>query len=277
VLATLVLVLSACSAAPAAQAANQAANGAANNRSSAAVESSATGATATPQVATVTAKQDAQRNSAAADQPPANTDELIALKLALGTLKLQGTDQAITADQSASLVSLWTEYQTLSASLNPQQGAPGQDGSGQGQPPAQGQDPSAQVTPDPTQAAAAQAAQDQLNAILDKIKAAMTEDQLKAIDAMQITQDTAQTIMTELGISVDQPGGKGGAMPGGGQPPAGDAGQGATPQGTPPAAPDGSTGGTPPQGGPGMGGGRMGSRVSSAVLEALLSALQAIQ
>jgi hypothetical protein len=65
-----------------------------------------------------------------------------------------------------------------------------------------------------------------MDKLVADIQAEMTPEQIAAIAAMQITQETAMTILQELGITLGGPqGGGGNAPPGGGQPP----------QGTPPA------------------------------------------
>ncbi len=78
-------------------------------------------------------------------------------RLAVGTLKLEGTDQAITSAQAAQLITLWQAYQSLSAS-------------------------------DTT-------AQAELNALVVQIKGVMTAQQIAAIDKMEITASTVQKVM----------------------------------------------------------------------------------
>lgn len=137
----------------------------------------------------------------------------VEMQLILGTFKLMGTGQAITAEQAAILLPLWTDIQTLTQSAAPA-------------------DPGA----------AAPQSQAQIDALIVQVQAAMTADQIQAIDAMQITQESAMTIMQELGLTRgggQQPPG-GGA---GGQPPSGDA------SGQQP--PSGGAGGQPPSGGAG--------------------------
>lgn len=177
-------------------------------------------------------------NNAPAEQPttvpPATTQESVqtesgtlntdyenavsvAMQLLLGIFKLEGTELAVTAEQAATLTPLWTNFKSLSASMKPEQGAAGQ---GQGQP---------NATPQPVNSGL----QTKLDEIVKQIQSVMTPEQIKAIVAMQITQDMSSTIMKEQGITMtgkDQQG-NGGMPGGGGQPPAG----GDMAQGTPPA------------------------------------------
>jgi hypothetical protein len=184
------------------------------------------------------------------------------MQLALGTLKLTGTGQAVTKEQAAVLLPLWKSYQTLSLSMRPNrggqgQGTPGANGAGQGQgngaPPFQ--------TPNPETLA-------QFDSLVKQIQAAMTPDQLSAIAAMKITQASARTILQEEGITM-----------GGGNRPSNNNQQ---PQGTPPAgaqnggSSNGGAGGNP---GGGRSGGRFnggGMMVPSPVVDALVQTLAKI-
>lgn len=148
------------------------------------------------------------------DYPDAVSTEM---QLLLGSMKLEGTAQAITAEQASILIPLWTNFKTLSQSMMPTQGDMGQ----------------AQT--------ANTEAQTQTTELAKQIQASMTPEQINAIVSMQITQDSAQIMMQEMGISMSDPqqGGNGN------QPPQGD-----MPQGTPPA---GGPSGQPPVGGNQMG------------------------
>ena len=132
----------------------------------------------------------------------ANTDNAVSTeqKLLLGTLKLGGPD-AVTKDQAAKLLPLWEGLRDLNQAMAP------------------GGDTDTQV---------------QIDDLAKQISAAMTANQLKAIDAMNINRDTAVSIMQELGFVVGSrqggfPPGDGGQAPQagfqgrgqGGQPPAG--------------------------------------------------------
>ena len=85
-----------------------------------------------------------------------------AAKLAVGTLKLEGTAQAVTAEQASTLLTLWQAYQALSNS-----------------------DTTAQV---------------ELDAVVKQIQEAMTADQIKAMDAMSITRQTMNELMQSMGL-----------------------------------------------------------------------------
>lgn len=78
-------------------------------------------------------------------------------ELAIGTLKLDGTTQDLTAAQATELLTLWQAYQVLSNS-------------------------------DTT-------AQAELDALVKQIQETMTSEQLKAIDEMQITAETMAAVM----------------------------------------------------------------------------------
>jgi len=169
----------------------------------------------------------------------------VAMQLLLGTIQLEGTANAVTKEQAALLIPLWTNFKVLSESLRPAQG--------QGQP---------NATPE----AADSGLQTQLDEIIEQIQSAMTAEQIQAIAAMQITQETSQAIMTEKGITLGGPQGGNGNMQGGGQPPAG----GGMPQGG--QQPD-SAMGTPPADGMRQGGqGGMGF-IPSELIDALLQLL----
>ena len=148
------------------------------------------------------------------------------MQLLLGIMKLEGTEQAITAEQASILIPLWTNFKTLSQSM-----MPAQRGAEQGQPNA-------------TPQAINTEGQTQLAELTKQIQASMTPEQINAIASMQITQETSQTIMQEIGLSINSP-----QQGNGGQPPQGD-----MPQGTPPAGgpggqiPSGDQMGTPPDG-----------------------------
>lgn len=178
---------------------------------------------------------------------PASAQE--GLALVLGTLMMLDQGGSITQDQAAGLVPLWQEYLALNETMRPD---PGQD-------PAQGEAL-------PTPGGEGQTGFDDL---FTRIQAAMTAEQLQAIEDMQITQESAASIIEELGLSLDLPEGGKGAPPEGQQPP-----QDAPAGGQPPAQ------GTPPAGGE-MGGGRDpggrgGMMLQPGLVEALIEALQQV-
>jgi hypothetical protein len=139
----------------------------------------------------------------------------IATQLALGTLSLDGTTNAITADQAATLLTLWQSLQeetqkNMPGGGNGKGGMPGGQGGGM---PGQGNSsstPDKQSTPvvpptpsstDQSSTPATNDAQKQANPIITKIEAAMTTAQLQAIADMKITKTSAETIMKAKGIT----------------------------------------------------------------------------
>jgi hypothetical protein len=108
-------------------------------------------------------------------------------KLAIGTLKLEGTANAVNAKEASDLLPLWQVYSSL-------------------------------ITSDT-------AAQEEKDALAQQIQETMSSDQVKAIDSLNLTQRDIFTSMQELGITTGsaqvnangtpQPGG--GNFPGGGQ------------------------------------------------------------
>ncbi|MBL8076609.1 MAG: hypothetical protein JNM55_01490 [Anaerolineales bacterium] len=167
-------------------------------------------------------------------------------QLILGTFKLEGTSLAVSKEQASILLPLYTNLKTVVESSVPAQGT-------QGDPGTQPQGLSAEN-------------QDQIDGIVEEILAVMTSGQIQSISQMQITRETAQTIMSEQGITMDGPGGQGqqgGAMPeGNGQPP----------EGTPPVGgPDGGGAGMPEGGQPG------GGMIPTELIDALIKLLQSKQ
>lgn len=166
----------------------------------------------------------------------------VAEQLVLGIMSLDGTANQVTQDQATQLLSLYETWQNQTAGSGPMQNG-GQD---------------AQSTPEPQ----ATVDQSQADSLLQQIESVLTADQINAIAAMQITQDSAATIMQDKGISTNRgnngqgmgPGngqGNGQGQPGGNSPqgdqstPSGD---GQQPSGNPPS--DGSgQGGQPPAAG----------------------------
>jgi hypothetical protein len=83
-------------------------------------------------------------------------------ELVLGTLKLEGTDLAVTADQAKQLLPLWQTLQTMSSDST--------------------------------------AATEELNALIDQIKSTMTTQQIDEIAAMKLTQQDLMTVMANAGV-----------------------------------------------------------------------------
>ncbi|MEW6406087.1 MAG: hypothetical protein AB1649_30245 [Chloroflexota bacterium] len=85
-------------------------------------------------------------------------------ELLVGTLKLDGTDQEVDAEQAADLLLLWQMYKSLYASDT--------------------------------------SAQEEIDAVIRQIQDTMTPGQLNAIDAMQMTPQDIMTTMQDLGLAM---------------------------------------------------------------------------
>jgi hypothetical protein len=158
------------------------------------------------------------------------------MRLLLGTFSLEGGDQAVSAEQAAQLLPLWKAMKSLSSS-------------------------------DTT-------SQDEINALIKQIEESMTEEQMTAIDAMNLDNQSMMDIMQDLGITMgpsnfngtpasaeqeatlqalrQSGGGEGGFIPGGG--PGGGGGGGFNPEGGPGGG-GGFPGGVPPDAAAGQNGG----------------------
>jgi hypothetical protein len=205
----------------------------------------------------------------------------VEIQLLAGTLKLEGTDLAVTTGQASVLLPLWQQIQTLVQSMLPAMGNPGEG---------------RQADSTPTLQSDGSAIQTQIDGVLDQIQGSMTGAQIQAIAGMQITQDSATAAMQELGISLfgfgGQPGADGTQPAEGGQPSSGDGqppvreggqpsdggngqppdGAGQQPEGTAPAdmqAPDGGRS----AGGPNGRGGQSGM-LEMSLVNALIQRLQ---
>ena len=108
-------------------------------------------------------------------------------KLAIGTLKLEGTENAITPEQASDLLPLWQVYLSLVDSDT--------------------------------------AAQAEIDGLVDQISTTMTAAQNQAIDDMQLSQPDMMSVMQEMGISMgnrpqsasdSEQSGNSGGFPGGG-------------------------------------------------------------
>jgi hypothetical protein len=189
----MMLVLSACSSqAPASQAnAAPAAVPAAEQNTPA--NSDAAPAASVPQEVAVSTGLNADFENA----------ESIGSQILLGIIKLEGSELALTKEQAATLLPLWDEYVTLTQKMAPTGGKPGEtDTSATPEAPADNSEFQAQT-----------------DALIARIQAVFTADQISAIAEMKITNDIAQTIMKEKGISMGGP----------------QQGDGSGPNGTPPA------------------------------------------
>jgi predicted small secreted protein len=187
-------------------------------------------------------------------QADGNVRELpLSTKLAIGTLKLEGTEYAVASDQAADLLPLWQVLNSLSSSDT--------------------------------------AAPEELTAITEQIQETMTAEQLQAIEEMAITSEDMFATMQELGlVNAPQVNASGTPQPGSGF--GGGQGQGPgggfVPGGAPPGGgpPDGGPGGG--VGGQGLtqeqiataqarraeGGGGFGNRMLTPLVEAVIELLE---
>jgi len=100
-------------------------------------------------------------------------------QLMLGTLRLEDTELAVTAEQAAELLPLWQVSQSMTRT-----------GTG---------------------------AEEEVAAVLDQIQEAMTPAQVQAIAAMRLTRADNQALAQELGLSTGTGDGAGGGQRGQGQ------------------------------------------------------------
>jgi hypothetical protein len=84
--------------------------------------------------------------------------------LLVGTLKLENTDQALTADEAGQLLPLWQAYRSLSTSQT--------------------------------------AAQAEVDGLLKQIESAMTSEQMNAINAMNLTSTDMMNLMQTMGVGM---------------------------------------------------------------------------
>jgi hypothetical protein len=104
----------------------------------------------------------------------------LAMQLVVGTFKLEGTDNAVTAEQAAQLLPLWQVYKDLSASSS--------------------------------------AAQEEVDALAEQIQGTMTPQQVQAITDLKLTRRDIFQTMQDLGVaSENRPNASGTPRPGGGQ------------------------------------------------------------
>lgn len=140
-----------------------------------------------------------------------------ATQLIIGTLKLEDTNQSVTAEQAAELLPLWQTMLVLSESDT--------------------------------------AAQQETEALVTQIQETMTAEQRQAITDMNLTREDMMSIMQEQGLAMGGgPAGGQNTNPQGGDPNGGGFGPGGFPDGAPPQG--GFPGGGPGGGGPGGGGGQ---------------------
>lgn len=181
----------------------------------------------------------------------------------IGVFTLEGTDLAVTADQAASLVPLWTSMKTYSRE-------PGQMPA---QMPAGSSDGNSEDAPAATPEADGEPAQpvddsEEISALFAQIEAVLTADQLAAIEALELDQEALKSFMEAEGIEMPA-----GEQPGQGDqtPPAG------TPSGEAMPAPNGTppADGQQPDGASQPGGERAGFQVASqSLIDALITLLE---
>jgi uncharacterized membrane protein YgcG len=99
----------------------------------------------------------------------------VEMKLAIGTLKLEGTQNAVTAEQAKNLLPLRQALKSISTSDN--------------------------------------AAQEEINALYTQIEESMSADQVKAIEDLTWTQEDLAALRETYGIQSGGPGGPGGNRP----------------------------------------------------------------
>jgi hypothetical protein len=115
--------------------------------------------------------QAAQNNPAGGNFDPATMP--LEQKLAIGTLKMEGTPQAVTAKEATDLLPLWQAVKSLSASTN--------------------------------------TAPSEITAVYKQIEGVMTPEQTQAIQKMSWTQQDMQALMTKYGVTFGNgQGGQGG-------------------------------------------------------------------
>jgi len=100
------------------------------------------------------------------DSPQAKDSLPVATQLALGTLKLDGTEQAVTSEQANELLVMWQVYQELTSSYT--------------------------------------AAQEEIDDLVDQIGETMTAEQKESISAMNLNQQDIFAIMQEQGVGMVQ-------------------------------------------------------------------------
>jgi hypothetical protein len=111
--------------------------------------------------------EQATDSQSAAQSAGGNTATSLPMQLALGTLRLEGGDLAVTPEQAASLLPLWKAANTLSQADN--------------------------------------VAGDELNAVFEQIQEAMTAEQMASIESMEISRDTMTQVAEELGLEMPNP------------------------------------------------------------------------
>jgi len=102
----------------------------------------------------------------------------LASDIMVGTFKLEGTANAVTAEEAAQLIPLWQVFKDLSASTS--------------------------------------ASQTEIDALAEQIQGTLNSDQIQAITDMKLTRRDLLTTMQDLGITTGRPNASGTPRPGGG-------------------------------------------------------------
>ncbi len=170
VLVVLGFALAACSSPQAAQA-NPGSNSS-SNQSNQANQGSSSGTNQTGQ----------GNNGSFATRPVSQEDNLL-----VGTLDLEATDQAVTAAQAKVLLPLWQQVKTLGPQFNASSGS------------------NSSSSGSSSSSSGSNSSSGDMTAVLNQIQQAMTADQLKAIDAMHLTNTDVESELTELGVSIPTP------------------------------------------------------------------------
>lgn len=110
-----------------------------------------------------------QASGSSTQQAPGGdmANQPIESKLAIGTLSLEGTKNAVTAEQAKTLLPLWKAMKSLSSSST--------------------------------------ASNDELTALYQQIQDAMTSDQIAAIKALTLKQEDMQALAKKYNVTLNQP------------------------------------------------------------------------
>ena len=108
----------------------------------------------------------AASTQAAQQAAPNLANQPIEGKLALGLLKLEGSDKAVTAEQAKTLLPLWKAVKTLSSSST--------------------------------------ASPDEVSALYTQIQEALNADQVQAVKDLNLSQADTQALMTQYGVQMPQ-------------------------------------------------------------------------
>ncbi len=128
-----------------------------------------------------------------------STQVSVGLQLVVGSVKLEGTPNAITVEQAEVMYPLWVNLKTLMDQQNTGGRQPGGD---------------KQSTP---QQISTPQNQTEINTILEDIQKAMTTEQLMAIVDLKLTQEDVTSFMEVNNITMNVGGSFGGNGPGGGE------------------------------------------------------------